>query len=40
VTKGDRFMMIGFLYSEEDHQKRVQCKDPTLRYDDKLLAAW
>jgi hypothetical protein len=40
VTSGDRFMMIGFLYSEEDHQKRLQCQDPTLRYDDKLLAVW
>jgi hypothetical protein len=40
VTSGDRFMIIGFLYSEEDHQKRIQCQDPTLRYDDRLLAEW
>jgi hypothetical protein len=40
VTTGDRFMIIGFLYSEVEHQLRKDRKDPTLNYDDRLLVQW
>jgi predicted 2-oxoglutarate/Fe(II)-dependent dioxygenase YbiX len=40
VTRGERFMMVGFLYSEEEHQRRKRCQDPTLYYDDRLLTEW
>jgi len=36
VTRGHRFMLIGFLYSEEEHQERIRCRDPGLHYDDRL----
>jgi hypothetical protein len=40
VTSGERFMIIGFLYSEQEHQMRKQRRDPTLTYDDRLLVEW